>query len=65
MREHFQVPNEVECRIWHRYMSSVDEELSKPEQTLQEAGLYAGQVSVCNGWLAALGGERFTVKTCV
>ena len=58
MREHFQVPKEAECRVWHRYMSSTYEELNKPEQTLQDAGLYAGQVSLCKGIAAALGGER-------
>ena len=45
MRELFNVPKETVCRVWHKYMSSTYEELSKPEQTLQDAGLYAGQVS--------------------
>ena len=45
MRELFNVPKETVCRVWHKYMSSTYEELSKPEQTLEDAGLYAGQVS--------------------
>ena len=45
MRELFNVPKETVCGVWHKYMSSTYEELSKPEQTLQDAGLYAGQVS--------------------
>eukprot|EP00731_Ephydatia_muelleri_P021843 Em0014g434a len=46
MRELFNVPKETVCRVWHKYMSSTYEELSKPEQTLQDAGLYAGQTLV-------------------
>ena len=45
MRELFNVPKETVCRVWHQYMSSTYEVLSKPEQTLQGTGLYAGQVS--------------------
>ena len=45
MRELFNVPKEAECKVWHRYMTSTYEELNKPEQTLQDAGLYAGQVN--------------------
>ena len=45
MRELFNVPKETVCRVWHKYKNSMYEELSMPEQTLQDAGLYAGQVS--------------------
>ena len=55
MRELFNVPKETVCRVWHKYMSSTYEELSKPEQTLQDAGLYAGQVS--QGWKEGVEGR--------
>ena len=35
---------EAECRIWHRYMTHSYELLSSSNQTLQDAGLYSGQV---------------------
>ncbi|KAL5475256.1 hypothetical protein EMCRGX_G027332 [Ephydatia muelleri] len=44
MRELFNVPKETVCRVWYKYNSSLYEELSMPEQTLQDAGLYAGQL---------------------
>eukprot|EP00731_Ephydatia_muelleri_P021817 Em0014g408a len=46
MRELFNVPKETVCRVWYKYNSSLYEELSMPEQTLQDAGLYAGQTLV-------------------
>ncbi|XP_062606543.1 ubiquitin carboxyl-terminal hydrolase 15-like [Saccostrea cucullata] len=46
MREEFGLSDDEEVRIWNKYMSNTYEHLSKPEQTLQEAGLYAGQVIV-------------------
>ena len=38
---------DVECRVWHRYMTSTYELLSDLNETLQDAGLYNGQV---RGW---------------
>ena len=46
MKELFQISKDANCRVWHCNMSSTYEELSIPEQTLQDAGnLYrAGQL---------------------
>lgn len=45
IREEFQVDQAAECRVWHRFMTLVYELLSNSSQTLQDAGLYNGQVS--------------------
>ena len=45
MRSVFSIPETKECRVWHRYMTSIYELHSNTSQTLQEAGLYNGQVS--------------------
>ena len=44
LRRTFSVPEEVVCRVWHRYMSNTYELLSDKTQTLQDAGLYNMQV---------------------
>uniref|UniRef100_A0A3P9IM91 Ubiquitin carboxyl-terminal hydrolase 15 n=1 Tax=Oryzias latipes TaxID=8090 RepID=A0A3P9IM91_ORYLA len=46
MRELFSIPDEKETRLWNRYMSNTFEPLSKPDSTIQDAGLYQGQVLV-------------------
>ncbi|KAH9512955.1 Ubiquitin carboxyl-terminal hydrolase 15, partial [Bulinus truncatus] len=46
MRRIFSIPEEKEVRLWNRYMSNTYELLSKKEVTLQDAGLYQGQVIV-------------------
>ncbi|KAJ8316636.1 hypothetical protein KUTeg_005809 [Tegillarca granosa] len=46
MRNVFEISDEKEVRIWNKYMSSTYEHLSKKESTLQDAGLYQGQVIV-------------------
>ncbi len=46
LRQIFGVPEEVECRVWHRYMTSTYELLSNHNSTLQDVGLYSGQVAV-------------------
>ncbi|XP_069500295.1 ubiquitin carboxyl-terminal hydrolase 4 isoform X2 [Ambystoma mexicanum] len=46
MRNLFNIPNEKETRLWNRYMSNTFEQLSKPDSTVQDAGLYPGQVLV-------------------
>ena len=46
MKEEFNVERYAECRVWHRFMTNTYELLSNRSQTLQEAGLYNGQVSV-------------------
>uniref|UniRef100_A0A8C2XTV5 Ubiquitin carboxyl-terminal hydrolase n=1 Tax=Cyclopterus lumpus TaxID=8103 RepID=A0A8C2XTV5_CYCLU len=44
MRKLFTVPDEKETRLWNRYMSNTFEPLNKPDSTIQDAGLYQGQV---------------------
>uniref|UniRef100_A0A8C7ZLX3 Ubiquitin carboxyl-terminal hydrolase n=1 Tax=Oryzias sinensis TaxID=183150 RepID=A0A8C7ZLX3_9TELE len=46
MRELFSIPDEKETRLWNRYMSNTFEPLNKPDSTIQDAGLYQGQVLV-------------------
>ena len=42
----FELPEDLECRLWQRYMTNSYELLNKPEQTLSDASLYGGQVSL-------------------
>ncbi|XP_061864602.1 ubiquitin carboxyl-terminal hydrolase 4 isoform X2 [Colius striatus] len=44
MRKLFNIPAEKETRLWNRYMSNTYEQLSKMDSTVQDAGLYQGQV---------------------
>ena len=47
----FSVPQEVECRVWHRYMTTYKLlRLTTPTLTLEDAGLYNGQVSDQGVW---------------
>ncbi|XP_041349901.1 ubiquitin carboxyl-terminal hydrolase 15-like isoform X2 [Gigantopelta aegis] len=46
MRRMFEISDEKDVRLWNRYMSSTYEHLNKPDNTLQDAGLYHGQVIV-------------------
>lgn len=46
MREIFDIPDDVEVRLWNKYMINTYELLNKREQTLQEAGLYSGQLVI-------------------
>uniref|UniRef100_A0A8D1IHU4 Ubiquitin carboxyl-terminal hydrolase n=1 Tax=Sus scrofa TaxID=9823 RepID=A0A8D1IHU4_PIG len=46
MRKLFNIPAERETRLWNRYMSNTYEQLSKLDNTVQDAGLYQGQVLV-------------------
>ena len=48
LRSTFDVEKDVQCRVWHRYMTSTFELLSDPKQSLQDAELYSGQVRVCH-----------------
>ena len=47
MKETFSIPEEKECRVWHKYMLSTYDLLSKLDETIQDAGLYTYQVCVC------------------
>ena len=46
MRKLFSIPDEQETRLWNRYMSNTFEPLNKPDSTIQDAGLYQGQVGI-------------------
>lgn len=46
MRERFSIDSNKKVRLWNRYMSNTYEHLSNMETTLQNAGLYPGQVIV-------------------
>ncbi|XP_074952299.1 ubiquitin carboxyl-terminal hydrolase 4 isoform X2 [Phalacrocorax aristotelis] len=44
MRKLFNIPAEKETRLWNRYMSNAYEQLSELDTTVQDVGLYQGQV---------------------
>uniref|UniRef100_A0AAY4DXH5 Ubiquitin carboxyl-terminal hydrolase n=1 Tax=Denticeps clupeoides TaxID=299321 RepID=A0AAY4DXH5_9TELE len=44
MRTLFNIPKEKETRLWNKYMSNTYEQLSKLDSTVQDAGLFQGQV---------------------
>uniref|UniRef100_A0A8C4ZHT8 Ubiquitin carboxyl-terminal hydrolase n=1 Tax=Gadus morhua TaxID=8049 RepID=A0A8C4ZHT8_GADMO len=46
MRKLFSISEAKETRLWNRYMSNTFEPLNKPESTIQDAGLYQGQILV-------------------
>ena len=46
MREEFHISQDTEVRLWNKYMSNTYEPLTKPDNTIQDAGLYQGQVIV-------------------
>ena len=46
MREKFCISDDVEVRLWNKYMTNTFEPLNKREQTLQEAGLYSDQIVI-------------------
>ncbi|PIO29180.1 hypothetical protein AB205_0167320 [Aquarana catesbeiana] len=43
VRRIFNIPPEKETRLWNRYMTNTYEQLTKPDNTVQDAGLYQGQ----------------------
>ena len=43
MKDVFDIPEEAECRLWNRYVSTSLELLKNDEEELQESGLYSGQ----------------------
>ena len=46
MRQKFNVAKAQKVRLWNRYMMTMYEEISKPNASIQDAGLYSGQVVV-------------------
>lgn len=61
MRKLFTIPDERETRLWNRYMSNTFEPLNKPDSTIQDAGLYQGQVGTISNF-NSLNGFAGTVK---
>ncbi|CAB1347388.1 unnamed protein product, partial [Coregonus sp. 'balchen'] len=50
MRKLFSIPDEKETRLWNKYMSNTFEPLNKPDNTIQDAGLYQGQKNEDGSW---------------
>ena len=46
LRKEFEVEEDIECRVWHRFTTHTYELLPNRSQTLQDAGLYNGQVMI-------------------
>ncbi|CAH1783519.1 unnamed protein product, partial [Owenia fusiformis] len=46
MRKLFEIKEDTEVRLWNKYMTNTYEHLNKPDNTVQDAGLYPGQVIV-------------------
>ena len=46
MRELFEIKTEKEVRLWNKYMTNTYERLNKPDNTVQDVGLYPGQIIV-------------------
>ncbi|XP_051990792.1 E3 ubiquitin-protein ligase TRIM47-like isoform X2 [Xyrauchen texanus] len=46
MRKLFRIPDDRETKLWSQYMSNTIEPLNKPDCTVQNAGLFEGQVLV-------------------
>ena len=44
MKKVFNITEDTETRLWNKYMSNSCELLPNMEQTVQDAGLYPGQV---------------------
>jgi hypothetical protein len=44
MRSLFEIPSQKETRLWNKYLSNTYEQLNKPDSTVQDAGLFQGQV---------------------
>ena len=45
IKKEFEIEEDAECCVWHRFMTHTYELLSNRSQTLQDAGLYSGQVN--------------------
>ena len=45
MKETFNINEDKDVRLWNKYLSNTFEPLNKKSETLQDAGLFEGQVS--------------------
>ena len=46
IKKEFEVEEDAECRVWHRFMTHQYELLSNRSQTLGDAGFFNGQVKL-------------------
>jgi ubiquitin carboxyl-terminal hydrolase 4/11/15 len=46
MRKLFEIPDEEETRLWYYYSSTEFDELNKEDSTIQDVGLFEGQLLV-------------------
>lgn len=46
MRKLYEIPDEVETRMWHCHTPDEIDELTKEESTIQDVGLYHNQLLV-------------------
>ena len=46
MREEFAIPAEADTRLWNKYTSNTYEQLSRLDNTVQDAGLFSGQLII-------------------
>ena len=46
MRAEFNISGEAETRLWNKYTSNTYEQLSELDKTVQDAGLFSGQLII-------------------
>ena len=46
MREEFSIPAEADTRLWNKYTSNTYEQLARLDNTVQDAGLFSGQLII-------------------
>merc|ERR1719283_358394 len=46
MREEFAIPESAETRLWNKYTSNTYEQLNRLDNTVQDAGLFSGQLII-------------------
>ena len=65
VKQLYSIPEEKECRLWHKYMLSTYDLLSKLDETIQDAGLYTNQVCDCLCCLSECPYVSVSVSDCV
>ena len=61
VKQLYNIPEEKECRLWHKFMLNTYDLLSKLNQTTQDTGLYTNQVCV---YVCVFGCVHACVHTC-
>ena len=46
MKTEFSISEDVETRLWNRYISNTYEQLNRLENSVQDAGLFSGQLII-------------------